>query len=101
MDKATFGNTQAALNLVGNILPDYPLLKKKVSSLLSVYLGDTAMLMYIPDKKVRRQALLLWRNHLLKYLLTKEFPLVVRTHVSNLIIGRYRQLLREAEQDGI
>ena len=93
----TFGNSQAAINLMGNILEkqDYPI-KRKVLRLLSKQVNALTAVMDIKDKTVREATLAMWHKRFAT--LVSELPTVVETHVICVETGLFRKLLKESKE---
>ena len=94
MDKCTFGNSQAAQNLVGDILrkPEYEKYSKRVAHLLSKQSAFFSNVSYIPDETIRKATLRKWHEHFAG--LVDGLPEIVKTHTICVETGWYRQALR-------
>ena len=94
MDKYTFGNSQAAQNLVGDILrkPEYEKYSEQVARLLSKQIVTLKSINHIPIDHIRKATLKMWHEHFIS--LCSKLPEIVRTHVLCVETGWYRQSLR-------
>lgn len=99
MDKCTFGNSKGAINLISVLeKPENVPYAHKVSAILSKYSQSMAAIMFIPDKTTRVAVLLEWRHKFLERINKANFPEVVRSHTSNLIVVLYRKCVYESKE---
>ena len=93
--KHTFGDSQASINLIDNILakPEYIKTRSKVFRLLARQLQAFAVIVAIPDEKVRLATLRMWHDKFAAKV--AELPEIVRTHTLCVETGQYRKRLRE------
>ena len=94
MDKYTFGNSQAAQNLMVDILrkPEYIKYSKRVARLLSKQNIILRTVQFIPKETIRKATLKMWHEHFVD--LCVDLPEVVKTHTLCIETGWYRQLLK-------
>ena len=90
----TFGNSQAAINLMGNILAqaEYKPFKPRICRLLSKQSEAFNSLMAISNIRIRKAALEIWHKKFT--LLTEGLPEIVKTHTCCVETGIYRRLLK-------
>ena len=95
--KYTFGDSQASINLIDDILakPEYVKNRSKVFRLLGTQLQAFAVIVTIPDRKVRQATLGMWHDRFA--LRAAELPEIVRTHTICVETGHYRERLREGK----
>lgn len=90
MDKTTFGNFQAAIDLV-DIVQKHPLISRKVSSLINDYTTGLKQIRSVPDRQYKVELALMWRN---KYLGEINFDAdEINSFVKNVIVTYYRKFL--------
>ena len=91
----TFGNSQAAINLMGSILQqkEYQKYKRVTCRKLSKQIEAMKALMAIENKVVRRAALKIWHDKFTS--LISDLPEIVKTHVRCVETGIYRELLKQ------
>lgn len=94
MDKYTFGNSQAAQNLVSDILeqPQYQPYKEAVCRRLSKQTARLKAVMTIRDKTIREETLRMWHKTFVPW--TEGLPELVKTHIRCVETGIYRQFLK-------
>ena len=94
MDKYTFGKSQAATNLLCDILenPEYKQCSRRVARLLSKQFKALLAAAKISDKGVRNATLRLWHDKF--ETLTDGLPEVVKTHIRCVETGKFRQILK-------
>ena len=94
MDRYTFGNSQAAQNLIGNILPkpEYMKYSKRVTRLLSKQISILKLVNCISNETTRKATLRMWHRHFVELCL--DLPEAVRTHTLCVETGWYRQTLK-------
>jgi len=99
MDKYTFGNSQSAQNLMGDILknPEYEKYSKRVAHLLSKQITIFKSVNCISNEHIRKATLKMWHEHFIP--LCSDLPEVVKTHTLCVETGWYRQLLRNGSND--
>ena len=99
MDRHTFGTSQAAINLVEDILPKQePLVRRRASRVLSKQIVALKAITGIPDKGVRETTLLMWHGRFKE--LTESLPEILRDHIRCVETGLYRALMRESQRGG-
>ena len=98
MDKATFGDSQAAQNLVTSMLnnPDYASYKSRATRILAKWFEYSSAVMGIQNKTIRLGILTLERKHFLTWIDKADFPKVMKTHMCNVIVGQHRRLINES-----
>lgn len=96
----TFGNSKAAINLMGNILenPGYVMHRRKALRLLSKQTATLTAVMAIKNKSVREASLEMWHKRFAT--LISDLPEVVKSHVLCVETGLYRKLLEESKARG-
>ena len=94
IDRYTFGKSQAAQNLIANILqkPEYVQYSKRVARLLSKQSAILNMVAFIPNETTKKATLRMWHEHFAG--LTLGLPEIVKTHTLCVETGWYRQLLK-------
>ena len=99
MDKHTWGDSQAAINLATHILaqPEYNQYSKFVSRNLSKQFIALSSIMAIPDKNTRETTLKMWHDRFKG--LVSVLPEVVRTHTLCVETGEYRKKLRQSKEE--
>ena len=97
--KHTFGKSQAALNLVGDILekPEHKEFRPKVFRLLSKQSEFLNSVMEISNKRVREACLKMSHDRFATSV--AELPEIVRTHVLCVETGVYRQLVAKSRKE--
>ena len=96
MDKCTFGNSKAGINLVSILnKPENTGFAHTASRILCKYSASLKSLGFIPTKDIRETSYRLWRNHFLEWVDKSSFPTLVETHIKCVIVGQYREALRE------
>ena len=95
MDKFTFGDSKAAVNLV-EILdkPEHSLCSPKALRMLSKYMTSINALEAIPHKGTRETVLRLWHDRFINQVNESSFPIVVSTHLNCVATSQYRKQLR-------
>ena len=94
MDKATVGNSQAAINLVTMLQrEEYFTFSPKVMRVLSKYFQSTEAIMAISDKTTREAVLRMWHNHFIDRVSLLDVPELIETHTLCVGKTRYRQLI--------
>lgn len=96
--KFTFGESQAAMNLMGNILQqsDYQKYQRIVCRKLSKQIEVMKAMMFIENKTLRKATLKLWHE---KFTLESDtLPEIIKTHMRCVETGIYRQLLKDTGQ---
>jgi hypothetical protein len=95
--KHTFGESQAAINLMGNILeqPEYRKYKRVVCRKLSKQIKAMKALMIIENKVLRKDTLKMWHDKFIS--LTADLPEIIKTHTRCVETGIYRQLLKDSK----
>ena len=98
MDKCTWGNSQASINLITNILikEDYKVYTPTVCRLLSKQLTALAAIKDISDKNTRETTLRMWHERF--WDLVSSLPELVQTHVICVETGVYRHLLERSRE---
>lgn len=92
MDKYTFGDSKAAINLVKTLgMPEYSLCARKVSRLLGKQIQSINAIMAISDKGVRRAVLTLWRDRFINAVNTTVLPEIIKTHILCVATAFYRR----------
>jgi len=95
MDKSTFGNYKAAVNLMATLdTPEYSQCAKKVCSLLGRQLTSIKAIMAIPDDTVRKAVLKLWHDRFVSAVSNTEMPEVIKTHTICVATTYYRMSLK-------
>lgn len=96
MDKYTFGNSKAAINLIRTLdeLGDVKL-QRGVSSVLSKYATAMAQIMFIPSKTTREAILQLWLAKVSALIEDSPWPEIIKTHVRCVAVGLYRAYLKK------
>lgn len=97
MDRYTFGDSQAAQNLITDILnkPEYSKYSKRVAHLLGKQGVILKAVAIIQDETIRKATLKMWHDHFAQ--LCSDLPEIVRTHTLCVETGWYRQLLKEGK----
>jgi len=92
--KFTFGDSQAAVNLMSSILqqPEYQRYRRKVCRKLSKQIEGMTALGTIGDKAIRDAMLGVWHGQFASRI--SDLPEIVKTHTRCVETGFYRQLLR-------
>lgn len=99
MDKHTFGNSKAAVNLIDNILPQYPSHSRRIRRALSKQIEFLYALMDIKDIRVRRASLKMCHEGFTRFFNNyTDCPEVVKTHTLNVETGIYRCLLKRGKE---
>ena len=93
MDKYTFGNSRAAVNLMASILekPEYKHCSAQVARILDKHFKVLGVVAKLPDKTIRGATLQMWHKHFLGRI--EDLPELVRTHTACVMASRYHQLL--------
>lgn len=99
METYTFGNSQAAKNLIGNILtmPEHVGYARKVARLLDKQFKTLTAVAGITDRTIREATLQIWHKRFGSLL--DGLPEIVRTHVLCVENGKYRQLLASSKAE--
>ena len=92
----TFGDSQAAINLMGDILTreEFQGIRPRVLRILSKQSGALKSLMVIQDKSIRETCLLVWHERFISKV--ESLPEVIQTHMRCVETGMYRKLLKES-----
>ena len=100
MDKHTWGNSQASVNLITQILiqPEYQQYSKFVRRHLTKQSVALNYIMSIPSKSIRETTLKMWHDKF--FLQVISLPEVVKTHVLCVETSIYRQLLKDSKIKG-
>jgi len=100
LDACTFGDSKAAINLIGilNGVEDKRI-KHRASKILSKYQGSLKPLSRIPDKEIRETAYNLWRSHFIEWVDRANFPIVIETHMKCVIVGEFRKAIRRNDDE--
>lgn len=94
MDKYTFGNSKAAVNLMTTLeKPKYQDRASTVTRLLSKQLTALKAIMSIPDKNTRETTLLLWKRMFIERIDFQSLPEVIKTHTLCVATGYYRKYM--------
>ena len=93
MDKYTFGDSRAAINLMVDILgkPEYEKYSSRVAKLLSKQFQALNAVAEIRDKTIREATLQMWHRRFIG--LAEDLPEVIKTHTLCVAAGKYHQLL--------
>ena len=93
MDKTTFGDSQAAIDLA-KILEKFDNNKytKKVGRHFERYGKGLSELKFIRDKNIQSFMAILWRDAMLER--TENFPDEIKRFVKNVMAGQYRAFLK-------
>lgn len=98
MDKHTFGDSKAAVNLLRTLEePDYYKYRRVVSSVLAEYFSQTASIMGITDITLRKAVLKVWHERFTNRVSQLEIPEVIKTHTQCVGTSRFRQYWHESE----
>lgn len=91
MDKFTFGDSKAAVNLMKTLnAPFYSLYARKVCRLLAKQLQSIKAIMAIPDQTIRKAVLKLWHDRFIAIVNNSEMPEVIKTHTLCVATTFYR-----------
>jgi len=95
----TFGESQAAVNLMGNILqqPEYQAIKRKVCRILAKQIEGMKSLMVIKNKVDREATIRMWHDKFVTIIV--DLPEVVKSHTRCVETGWYRQLLKDSKKE--
>ena len=95
MDKHTFGDSQAAVNLMVDILekPEYKQYSPRVARLLAKQFKALKAVAEISDKSVREATLQMWHRRFIG--LASGLPELVKTHTLCVAAGKYHQILND------
>lgn len=94
MDKHTFGDSKAAINLVTTLeTPEYQVYQRLSCKRLSKQTEALKALMFIPDKNTRETALELWDKNFTLQVNTMEAPEVIKSHILCVAAGHFRESL--------
>lgn len=94
MDKFTFGNSKAAVNLVKTLgRPEYQKYSAQANRLLAKQLVALGAIMFIPDKNTRETALLLWKQMFIERVNSANIPEVIKTHILCVATSYYRKYM--------
>jgi len=74
------------------ILGKRPRLTNKVGNFLQDYMQGLSNIMSMPDKKIKRRMLVLWKEEFLKH---TDGYLAVDTLLKNVIVAYYRNMTRK------
>jgi len=96
MDIHTFGNTQAAYNLI-KILdePEYQRYSKQAGRKLSLQIEHLNYVMAIEDKATREATLIFWKHNFIASI--AQLPEIVRTHILSVATAHFRKLWKESK----
>lgn len=95
----TFGDSKAAVNLMGNILQqdEYKRFKTRIIRMLSKQFNALHSLMMIADKNVRETSLKMWHDKFKQSFIDyPECPEVIKTHTLNVETREFRLLLKRS-----
>ena len=96
MDNHTFGDSKAAVNLVGILnKPEHRLYTRRASRMLAKYFTSLRAISNIPHKETRETVLKLWLTRFKELSNSSNFPLVIETHLNTVATGYKRQLMKE------
>jgi len=93
MDKHTFGNSQASVNLITDILekPEYKNYSTKVARVLDKHFKVLIVVSRIPNETIRRATMEMWHKHFSARL--EGLPEIIKTHTLCVMSTRYHELL--------
>ena len=92
MDKTTFTNSKAAINLATMLdTPEYTQYRDRVNRILSRWFEYSSEVMAIKSPTVCLGTLDKWRTHFKEWVDNSELPEVVRSHAHNVLAIQYRK----------
>ena len=98
MDKHTWGDSQAAVNLANTLnAPEFILFSRTVAKLLSKYQSAIKPLLHIPQKDARETALKMFRDKYINHVADANLPEIIKSHVCCVMVGFYRKMLASSK----
>ena len=95
MDKCTFGDSKAAINLMGTLnMPEYSLYARKVRRLLAKQIRYLKAIRTITDIAVQITILKLWQDRFSSMVNNTEMPEDIKTHTLCVATTFYRKGIR-------
>ena len=101
VDKYTFVNSKAAVNLVTMLKSsEYESYSNKAFSMLSRYMTAIKAIASIPHKGTRETVLKLWRTRFVNQVEASNLPLNIKTHLRCVAIAQFRRLEKASQLRG-
>jgi len=98
MDKNTFGNSKAAINLVNTLNePEYQDYAHKACNILSLQLGEIHAINNITDDRMRKAVLNSWHQRFRTKVNGSTLPENIKTHILCVATTYYRIALKTEE----
>jgi len=102
MDKCTFGNSKAAINLVATLeQEDFKRYSRLTNRLLSKQIAALKGVNCIPDKITREAALLIWDKNFTTRVKSSVLPEVIQTHILCVATAYFRRYLAESRYGSV
>ena len=96
MDKCTFGDSKAAMNLISILSePEYEQYSSAVAGLIGRCQQEMRGIMGLPNIDLRVTILVIWKHRFVDLVKARNFPEKIETHVCNVIATSCKKLLRE------
>lgn len=99
MDKCTFGDSRAAVNLITTLdTPEYSRYQRKVCTYLGKQLQSIKAIGDISDKTIREAVLKLWHDRFVTVVMSNtEIPDVIKTHTICVAKTYYRIAIKPVQ----